>query len=593
LEVPDEAGANIRSLAGAKARAQSFAPLLAVLVAAGAFVLAQPVGSPWWLWADNDGMYSASALNIASGVNTRYFDHPGLPEQEVLALTFAAVSLPDGGPTRSWTTSEMTHLDRARPVFRGWAIAIFIGGALLMYEVLRRFLGHWTWGLAGGLLWLAQPDLSGVLQVRPDILVAVLGLLAVATLVRAYEHRSAIGYAAAAAIVGVSMMTKLQGGALLLALVLAAALGHPQEGWWPRTRNAIGEFGRRHLLALTLAVIAWVALFVFFNRGRFSVETRHSYGLAVAIAGFVALDYVLATIIVQGLPRHRLLRGVFDPLYVVIGTGLLVGLLLPLSFVLHGSVYVLGQTIDGLRGGGINAGIKPFAVPATRYIHYPLLETMVVAVVAGVAAIIGIRRRDARPVLWFAAAAPATILAAARLAEWRYFALGYATAIPAALWLFRRRTAVVAPVAVWVLVAAVLVPTLVHVRDPADAARREEGYARAVTRLADRVLGPNDVAILPDYAPNSDVRWSLVEKYVNSPPRIRYRFVSAGATSLEPYLMEGQRVRAFIAPGAQWITKPETITTASGTYHVRPIDGGRSEAAAGIGAVEIVSGPIG
>jgi dolichyl-phosphate-mannose-protein mannosyltransferase len=544
------------------------------------------------MWADTDGSYSASALNIASGVETRYFDHPGLPNQEVLALTFAATSLPDGGPRRSWATSEMTHLDRARPVFRGWAIAIFMGGALLMYVVLRRFLGHWTWGVAGGLVWLAQPDLTDVIQIRPDVLVAVFGLLAVATLVRAYERRSAIGYAVAAAIVGVSMMTKLIGGALLPAVVLAAALGHPREGWWRCTRNRIGDVVRRHRLALTLAVAVWVGLFVFFNRGHFSVETRHSYGLSVAIAGFVALDYVLATIIVQRLAGQSLLRRVFDPLYILIATGLLVGFLVPLSFVLHGSVYVLGQTIDGLRGGSVNAGIKPFAAPADRYLHYPLLETMLVGVIAGVAAIIGIRRRDVRPILWFAAAAPATILAAARLAEYRYFTLGYVTAIPAALWLFRRPTTVVAPVAVWGLVAAVLVPTLVHVRDPADAARREEGYAHAVSRLADRVLGPNDVAIVPDYSANADVRWSLVETYVNSPPRIRYRFVNAGAKSLAPYLMSGQRVRAFIAPGAQWITKPDTITTASGRYRVRPIAGGRSEAAAGIGAVEIVSGPI-
>jgi hypothetical protein len=592
LEVPGRTAATPGVLSRAKARARTLAPALAVLIGAGAIVLAQPVGSPWWLWADADGIYSASALNIASGNGSRYFDHPGLPEQEVLALTLAGVSLRHGGPTQAWAADEMTHLDRARPVFRGWAIAFFVGGALLTYLVLRRFLGHWTWGVAGGLLWLAQPDLSTVIQIRPDVLLGVLGLLTGAVLVRAYERRSAIGYALAAAVAGLALMTKAHGGALLAALVLGAALGHPPRGWWSSTRSDVGRFIRRHWIALALAAAAWLALFVFFNRGRFSIETRHSYGLTVAITGFIALDYVLATIAVRRLTDNRLLHRVFDPLYILVAAGFAVGLLLPLSFVVHDSVYVLGGTLDSLRGGNVNRRIDPFGIHLGRYLHYPLLPTILVIVLAGIGTARGIIRRDLRPLLWFALAAPATLFAVARLAEARYFVLGYATAIPAALWLFRRRRSVVAPLAVWALVALVLVPTLVHLRDPADAARRDEAYGQAISRLADRVLKPGELAIIPDYSPNGDVRFALVATYLPSPPPYRYRFVSAGATNVEQYLASGERIRAYIAPGAQWITKAETVTTASGTYRVRPIAGGRSEAKAGIGAVEI-SGPAG
>ncbi|HEY2543297.1 MAG TPA: hypothetical protein VGH92_09625, partial [Gaiellaceae bacterium] len=163
--------------------------------AAVALVAAQPVTGPWWINADADATYSASALNIVSGDHSRYFDHPGLPNQEVLAITFGAVSLADGGPTRKWAQDEMVHLDRARPVFRGWAIAFFIGGAMLVYLLLSRLLGHWTWGLAGGLLWLAQPDTTDAIQIRPDVLLCAVLLSTGYVVVRAWQRQSPAAFA--------------------------------------------------------------------------------------------------------------------------------------------------------------------------------------------------------------------------------------------------------------------------------------------------------------------------------------------------------------------------------------------------------------
>ena len=85
--------------------ARALAPVAIVVAAASLVVAAQPVTSPWWIYADADGTYSASALNIMAGGHSRYFDHPGLPEQEALAATFSVVSLAHGGPTRSWANS--------------------------------------------------------------------------------------------------------------------------------------------------------------------------------------------------------------------------------------------------------------------------------------------------------------------------------------------------------------------------------------------------------------------------------------------------------------------------------------------------------
>jgi hypothetical protein len=122
---------------------------LVVIVAASVLVARQPVSAPWWLNADADATYSSSGLEILTGSHTDYLDHPGFPEQELLAVTFGAVSLAHGGPTRAWAADEMLHLDRARPVFRGWAIAFFIGGAAMAFFIVVAALPPLNMGRSG------------------------------------------------------------------------------------------------------------------------------------------------------------------------------------------------------------------------------------------------------------------------------------------------------------------------------------------------------------------------------------------------------------------------------------------------------------
>jgi hypothetical protein len=91
--------------------------LAAVIAAAVFLAVRQPLGAPWWFYADADATYASSALNMAVGRHANYLDHPGLPELEILTLSFEAVSLPHGGPNRTWAGDEMLHLDRARVIF--------------------------------------------------------------------------------------------------------------------------------------------------------------------------------------------------------------------------------------------------------------------------------------------------------------------------------------------------------------------------------------------------------------------------------------------------------------------------------------------
>jgi hypothetical protein len=558
-------------------RLASLAPLAVVLAAAAIVVALQPVASPWWTYADADATYSASALNIISGKHSHFFGHPGLPEEELLAATFGAVSLAHGGPTHAWAASEMTHLDRARPVFRTWAILFFIGGAALAYLLIRRLLGHWTWGLAGGLMWLAMPDISDTLQIRPDVLLSALLLLTGFVLVRGWERRSAGAYVLAAGIAGFALMTKLHAVAILPALLLATVLAHPAPGWWRRLVDETKARASRHRVGIRIAAAIWLALFVVLNRGKYTIIVSNAHPKLLAAILVVVAAYALVT----WLRPNR----VFDPLFLALGAGFAVGMAIPLSLVLADSPRALIETFQTLVGRNINAGVSPFSYSLSEYFHFPLLEAFIVIVLAGIAAVVGARRRDLWPGLWFVAAAATTLLAALRLGEPRYFAPGYVLAIPAALWLFRRRGSAVAPIAVWALVAAVVVPTLLHVRDPAHAARNEQRQYHAATLLADRFLKPNQVAVVPIYSyPGPDARWfGLVALYVPNAPQYPYRFVPADNRAIAAAAQEGKKVGLYIGPPVS----AGPLALENGAYRAGPVLG----TVDGVVAVRLLSGP--
>lgn len=547
--------------------------LAVVLVAAAIIVAAQPVTDPWWIYADADATYSASGLNIISGAHSHYFDHPGLPEEELLALTFGAVSLPHGGPTHSWAVNEMTHLDRARPIFRGWAILFFVGGAALAYFLMRRLLGHWTWGVAGGLLFLALPDVSDVIQIRPDVLLSALVLTIGFFIVRGWERRSATVYALAALVAGFALMTKLHAVAVLPALVLATVLARPSPGWWPKLRADVA----RRRVGIAIAAAVWLVLFVLLNWNRFTVSVRNAHPALLAAILVVAAVYAAVT----ALRPNR----VFDPLYLLLGGAFVVGMAIPLLLVLSDSPRVLIGTFETLIGRNINAGVKPFGHSASEYVHFPLLEAELVILLAAVAAAVGIRRRNAWPALWFTASAVAFLLAALRLGDLRYYDPAFVLAIPAALWLFRRSGSAHAHWAVWILVAAVVVPTFVHMRGPAHAAQRDERVARASAQLESRLLKPNEVAVVSDYTyPGPDARWfGLVQLFVPHPPAYPYRSVPADARAIASAQAEGKHVAYYIGPPVP----AGPLGLANGTYRAGPTAATQD----GIAAVRLLSGP--
>jgi hypothetical protein len=564
---------------------------LVVIAAATVLVASQPVTSPWWIYADADGTYSGSALSILAGHGTDYFDHPGLPEQELLAVSFGVASLAHGGPTQSWAADEMIHLDRARPIFRGWAITFFIGGAALAFFLLKRLLGHWTWGTAGGLLWLAQPDLTDSIQIRPDVLLAALALVVGFFAVRALERRSPLSLILAAVVLGFTLMVKLHSVALLATLLIASVLGYPGDGWPGRLRVELRDWLSRHRVSLGLLTGVWVALALAFNlRSPTPQFGLHRMGYLL-IAVIAVLAYLAVSVVVRIWIRSRLTRRIADPLFAVLALAIAFGMFISVGLLLGDGLSAVQRMVETLEGGGVNAGITPFkGLTLTLFNLFPLRQASGVFVLAGIATIWGVRQRNAWPAVWFAGAAVAGVMATARLGGLRYFALPYVLTIPPCLWLFRRRLRPAAPVLVWILVAYVLFPTFQFDGSAATSANGQEAGAASMIRVADRVLKPGEVALVPDQFPLPDDRWTgLVENFTPWHPNYPYRFIDDEPGAPELIQSQHLHLRYFIGQQALTLTKPGPFKLASGVYQARPVPG--SIDPAGVAAVELVSGP--
>src|SRR5665213_3359609 len=126
------------------------AGLVASLAVAATVVALEPVTGPWTTYADADATYVASGLNILKGTHSRYYDHPGLPVQQLLAVTFGAsyaVGRVTGNDTsvNAYVDQKLTNLDTTRPYFRGLAIALYLLGAGLSYVLFGRLFGGRLW----------------------------------------------------------------------------------------------------------------------------------------------------------------------------------------------------------------------------------------------------------------------------------------------------------------------------------------------------------------------------------------------------------------------------------------------------------------
>ncbi len=247
-------------------------------------------------------------------------------------------------------------------------------------------------------------------------------------------------------------MVKLAAVALLAPLLLVAVARYPGPDSVATLRSRGREWLSRHRLAAALAVAAWVAAALFFNR-RAPVPHPSRSQLAIVAAAVAGWLLCWAACRVARLRGNPLARRIFDPMSLALALAL--GVVATVGLLVGDGLRALSSVLQTLAGRNVNAGIIPFSEPLSKFASYPLLVPVVVFALAAAGAVRGLMKRDLWPVVWFLGAAVAAAMAAARLGQARYFALPYVLSIPPALWLLRRSGRAPAPVLVCPLVANV------------------------------------------------------------------------------------------------------------------------------------------
>ncbi len=545
-------------------RARRAAPPTAgasLVLALALYVALNGIGAPWWTTADPDGSYVGSGLNIMVGNHTNYLDHPGLPTQDALALAFGAQYLLEKGTYgsgRAYIDDKMLHLDGTRSIYRTWAVLVFAVGALLVFWLSTRFFGHWTWGAAAGVLFVASPGFFALgPKLRPDVGLTAACFAVAYLLATAIDRRSPERFAAAAGALGFALAFKVSAVGMLPALALAAVLAAPPAGWERRLLDAARDGLRRRWRWLAPPAVVWLALCVLFVRERLPLIRYADERRLLVNGGTILGGYLLLAAVTRRL-RIPWADRIFHLFYGALGVALVLGYLLPASLILDDGIHAAVAIWQTLEGKGANANIEPFSqFSAKVFLDWPIPQITIVFALAAVGAAIGIRRRRRWPLLLTLAAFTLTALAAARLSTDYYYAPGFAVAILPAFSLFAPGRSLQTPLLLWIAVALAAVPVLRH-RVSSEAGL--ERFDAAAHDLAGKLLRPGEVILAPASAPIADVRFdSFVRAYVEHAPDYPYRIIAANDYDVAERL--GLRPRFYVDGSAALAGIPTGATT--------------------------------
>lgn len=592
MATPSWTGAHPTKLAGAVSGTTVAAAVVTLAVVA--VVLAfQPVGSPWWIDANSDASYTASGVDLMAGEHTQYLGQPGMPLQDLMAITtetrYIAHKMTSEHETpHAYAAQRLLHLDDSRIFFRGYAILFFVAAALLAFVVLSRLLGSPWWGAAGGLLFVSAPGLPAMsIQLAPDVALAGLVLAVGSLVVRAAERRDAWLFALAAFLLGLATTLKVQAIGLAVPLALALIARPPQ----PDLSNA-----RRWLHRFRVPLVAffaiWVLFCVTFDRTRVPLKVTHHEATVMTTILVVALCYVASVAVVARTEALRsLARGPIRPVGLLIASAFAGGVLLPGTLFINDLPRVLVAMGSALGHGGVDRALPGTSPTWNELVHAPVVQALILLVLAGVAAGIGLGVRELQPMVWFSGAAAMFVLATLHPGPVVNFAPAFVLSIPPVLWLARRLPPLAAPAAAVALVAASLVPALRDVAKPADAARLEERQAAAMTSIADRLLGPGKIALTEDFAPLPDVRWhDDVQQIVAWVPSYPYRFLPDSPDGVNTSARLHLAPALYVGRLAAGIHQRQTVPIQFGPYVMKPLPGDAAPQF-GIGTTRLLAGP--
>ncbi len=510
-----------------------------LLAIAGSLIAFQPVRSPWWSGYDYDSVYVGSALRLFAGERSEFYDHPGAPLQEGLAAVFTAAWLvAHPGESRAGQASRWAaDLDSTRPYLRVFGSLIYLASVLIVFVTVAWVFRSAWYGLAGGLVFLAAPDVIGwAAVVKPDPLLAALSVAVCGLCVEGVRRREAWPFLAAAFLAGYTVSVKLHAAGLVAPVVLAVALGRPRTGWWARLRAGGAAFWRAHRRWLAPALAGLLLLAVVLNALSALPAARPLLQLLAGLFGLAVLSGALLLV----LRRTRAVS--------IVGLGIalvwsaLAGAIVPNLFYASVPAPMLRTVATTLLGRGVNEGARPAISPLDA-----LRPWNVLILLACVGLIAALRARDWTSLIWAAGAFSMGFLAFLRFGEYRYYAAAVALLGPLALMVPRY----LAPRAGLIAVVVVALTLYKPVRLGIDTASDRGVEASRTERVNDWVeshLRPGEVAFTQ--LESSDGRFfHLVRLYAPDATERAYRFLppdNEGATYARDHAL---RVR-YVITGA-------------------------------------------
>jgi hypothetical protein len=566
------------------------------LACAVAVVAFQPVGSPWWITASSDAPYTASSIDLMAGEKTLYLQQPGMPLQDLMAVTtetrYVAHKLTSEHETpHVYAGQRLLHLDDSRIFARGYAILFYLAGALLAFVALGRLLGSSWWGAAGALLFLGAPGLpTASIRFEPDTLLAGLVLAIGYLLVRAAEKRDAWLYTLSSLLLGLALTVKVHAAGLLVPFAFAL-LWRPPSTSRRALFNASVDWFRRYRVPLIGFLAIWVVFCTTFDRSRVPFTMTHRQSAVVTWIVVAAVVYAaLVALTAQVSSLRRFARWPLRPVGLLLACALALGVVLPGTLVLNDLPQMLIEMGRALGHGGVDSAAPGASTSWSELVHVPVVLALVLLALAAVAASIGFMTREIQPLLWFSGAAATFLMATAHVGPSTNFAPSFVLSIPPVLWLARRLPASAAMIGATALVVAVLVPTFRDVSKASNAARLQERQAAEMIAAADHVLTkPNTVALTEDLTPLPDIRWhDDVQQVVAWSPDYPYRFLPNSPAGVNTAAHDHLAPAFYIGAVAAGIQHEQTVPLLFGAYVMRPVAGA---AIAGIGVAKLVSGP--
>ena len=517
-------------------RRPRLAAAVVVLAVAGALLAFQPLRSPWWAGYDFDSVYVGSGLTLFRGERSVFYDHPGAPLQEALAATFTAgwaASSP--GTSRAARADEwLTNLDRTRPYLRVWGSLIYLLSALIVFLTVAWVMRSAGWGLLGGLLFLASPDvITWATVVKPDPLLAALAVATVGLIVEGFRRRSGALYLAAAVTLGYALSVKVHAIGLAVPLGLAVLLRPPPAGWWTEFRDDARAWVRAHRRLVAVAGGAWLVLVLVLNATAAPPGLRP---LAQLVAGLGALGVGSAVV---WLAARRTRATALVATAIGCAWAVLAGMIVPNLLYASIPAPMVRQVAITLTGGGVNVGAHPAANPWD--VLQPWRWLLLVALIGLVKSLLD---GDRTTLLWASGAVSMGFLAYLRYGEIHYYTAAIALTVPLVLYgvqVVGRRPGLLA---LLIVVAVLFVPYKAEIHQ-AQGRGHEAASTERVNRWVEARLRPGEVALTR--LESGDGRYfHLVHFYAPQGPDLAYRFLPPDLEAAQWTLQRDARVRYVV-----------------------------------------------